>query len=81
MFRVISLMQQFRLGEHKENDVIHFSMTNNLKVQSDQILIGNVDGQVIESNDWELGIIPRGLRISTPNPRGKVLNKTFNKYI
>jgi YegS/Rv2252/BmrU family lipid kinase len=63
-FKILSLLPKYKVGEHEELDIAHFSKAKHIKIVLDKPLAINADGDILEpTSELEYQVVPSNLII------------------
>ena len=64
--QIIRLLPIYYKGNHLEKPVLDYFRTDRVRVQSKEVMIFGVDGELIKGNDFEISIIKQALYLRKP---------------
>ena len=64
--RIPFLLNNVLNGKHEQYDFVHTYQTDHIKVEADEIINCNVDGEMLYSNCFEIGIVKNKMKVLRP---------------
>ena len=62
--KILSLLNKYKKGLHVGLKEVSFYKAKKIRIESDEVLKINIDGEIIEDNVIDVGIIPKSVKIS-----------------